>query len=75
MPANKKQKSTKESTASTTVEIADPEHVELDYINLTTHPDGSAPIGMNWGAPDPMVRWFLVAFKWTMLRFALFFNF
>jgi|TARA_B110000090_G_C13023866_1_gene309110 hypothetical protein len=55
MPAHKKQKSTKEASASS-VEIAEPERVELDYINLTTHPDGSAPIAMNWGHTDPMVR-------------------
>jgi len=35
-----------------------PENTQLDYVNLTTHPDafGVDPVPISWGHPDPSVR-------------------
>lgn len=42
----------------TAADIEEPEHIELDYINLTTHDGhfGSNPVPINWGHPDPFIR-------------------
>lgn len=46
------------SRKRTIADIEDPEHLELDYINLTTHDGhfGSNPVPIVWGDPDPFVR-------------------
>ena len=44
-------------------DIEDPEHVELDYINLTTHDGhfGSNPVPISWGNEDPFLRGPIIA--------------
>jgi len=38
--------------------IPEPDFTNLDYVNLTTHPDafGVDPVPISWGHPDPLVR-------------------